>query len=65
MSLHQPEPGETSQYQGPSALAAWNLMGGINGDLLPVVIELWGIEDVELFMRELAVIRDFQNRKEQ
>ena len=33
-------------------------MGGINGALLPVVIEILGVDDVELLVRNLVVIRN-------
>ncbi|MGZ5000621.1 MAG: hypothetical protein ACXV7F_09990 [Methylomonas sp.] len=43
------------------ALNAWNLMGGaLDGSLLPIVAEILGVEDVELLVRQLALIRDFQ-----
>lgn len=41
-------------------------MGGkLNWTALPVIVEMFGIEDVEAFVRELAVIREHQNRKDQ
>ena len=40
------------------AVKAWNLMGGIDWNALPVVSEYYGIQDVELFIDELVVIRD-------
>jgi len=33
-------------------------MGGIDGALLPVVIEILGVDDVELLVRNLVVIRN-------
>lgn len=43
------------------ARRAWNLMGGeINWAALPVVAELFGIEDIEPFLMQLVAIRDWQ-----
>ena len=33
-------------------------MGGIDGALLPVVVEILGVDDVELLVRNLVVIRN-------
>jgi hypothetical protein len=43
------------------AIQAWNMMGGtIDWAALPVITEMLGIEDIELFIRQLVLIRDFQ-----
>lgn len=38
-------------------------MGGFDWAALPYVVESFGITDPELFMHELAVIRDYLNRE--
>lgn len=37
-------------------------MGGIDGALLPIVVEMLGITDVECFVTQLVAIRDHQNK---
>jgi len=44
-----------------AAIAAWNLMGGLVWEALPMVCAILGIEDPELLIRQLVVIRDRQN----
>lgn len=39
-------------------MQAWNLMGGLDWAALDTVCELYGIEDVENFIHQLAAIRD-------
>jgi len=40
----------------------WNLLGGeIDWAGLPVVAELFGITDIELLIKQLALIRDFHH----
>jgi hypothetical protein len=47
---------------GQFALQAWNGMGGlIDWNAVPVFCELYGIEDVELFIAHLTAIRDRKN----
>ena len=36
-------------------------MGGLDWEALPVVIAMLGVEDPEILIRQLVVIRDFQN----
>lgn len=38
-------------------------MGGLAWEALPIVIEMFGITNPELFVRELVAIREFQNRE--
>jgi len=38
-------------------------MGGLDFAALPFAIELFGINDVEAFVRQLAAIRDTQNER--
>lgn len=37
-------------------------MGGLDWAALPVVAEVFGIDDIEGLITDLAAIRDFQNR---
>jgi hypothetical protein len=39
-------------------------MGGIDGALLPVVAEIYGITDLDLLLHQLAAIRDWQRESE-
>jgi hypothetical protein len=44
------------------AIKAWNLLGGvIDWAGLPVVAALVGAENIELLIRHLVLIRDFNN----
>ena len=46
------------------AVQCWNLMGGeIKWSALPILCEMFGIEDVELLVRQLNAIRDSQVSK--
>lgn len=38
-------------------------MGGIEWAALPLVVEMFGIEDVETFVRQLVTIRDEQQKR--
>lgn len=40
------------------AVAAWNVMGGLDWNALPVVVEMLGIGDVEMLIAQLCVMRD-------
>jgi len=40
------------------AVMAWNLLGGLNWDGLPLVVEMLGIDDVDALVRNLVTIRD-------
>lgn len=44
------------------AVQAWNLMGGLDWNALPVVAEMLGIDDVDALIRDLITIRNFQNK---
>lgn len=37
------------------------MMGGMDWTALPIVCEVLGVEDVELLIRQLTLIRDAQN----
>jgi hypothetical protein len=50
-----PAPPESSQ-----AVEAWNLMGGLKWEALPIVVELIGVDDVELLIEQLVIIRNKQ-----
>jgi hypothetical protein len=56
------EPGEAPDVSR-LALKAWNLMSGIEWAALPIIAEIYGIEDFELFLRYLAAIRDHQSKR--
>lgn len=46
------------------AIRAWNLMGGeIQWPALEWVAEMFGITDLDLFVRQLVVIRDHQREE--
>jgi hypothetical protein len=42
------------------AIQAWNLMGGLDWNGLPIVAEMLGVEDIELLLRHIVLIRDSQ-----
>lgn len=45
-----------------AAVLAWNMMGGVvDFAALPIVSSVLGVDDVELLVRELCLIRDFKN----
>ncbi len=35
-------------------------MGGLDWNALPVILDIFGIEDVETYVRQLTAIRDHQ-----
>ena len=39
------------------AIAAWNMMGGLSWEALPVIIEYFGVQDPEILIDELIAIR--------
>ena len=43
------------------AIRAWKLLGGLDYDGMPIVAEMLGIDDIELLIRQLVLIRDFQS----
>ncbi len=44
------------------AIEAWNMMGGtIDWTGLPVIAEIFGIADIELFIRQIILIRDYKS----
>jgi hypothetical protein len=40
------------------AVQAWNLMGGLDWTALPIICEILGVEDVEMLVEQLIIIRD-------
>lgn len=44
-------------------IRAWNIMGGLEWDALPTVAEMVGIEDVELLIESLVMIRKHQKEQ--
>lgn len=38
------------------------MMGGIDWEAMPVVVELLGIDDIELLIEQLIQIREFKRR---
>lgn len=45
-----------------TAVKAWNLMGcRLDWAALPIVAELFGIDDVETLITQLVALRDHQN----
>ena len=46
------------------AVDVWNMLGGeIDWSALPIVVELLGINDADVLIRDLIVIRDVQAKK--
>jgi hypothetical protein len=45
------------------AVAAWNLMGGLDWSALPTVVEMLGITEPETFITQLVAIRDRQREQ--
>ncbi len=43
------------------ALKLWNIMSGIDWDALPLLCELYGVEDLELLIAQLVAIREHGN----
>ncbi|WP_296823897.1 hypothetical protein [Thiobacillus sp.] len=41
---------------------AWNLLGGLDWSGVQLVAEILGIEDMELFVDQLAMIRNHQRK---
>lgn len=42
------------------AVKAWNLMGGLDWAALPVVAEIFGVTEIDVFVHQLVAIRDRQ-----
>lgn len=40
-------------------------MGGIDWQALPVIAEIYGIEDIETFIAQLVAIRDWQRAQQE
>lgn len=45
------------------AVQAWNCMAGIEWAAVPFVAELLGADDLEVLVRQLLVIRDFDEQR--
>jgi len=45
------------------AVAAWNLMGGLDWSALPVVVEVLGVREPEVLITQLVAIRDAQRSR--
>jgi len=41
-------------------LKIWNTCGGIDWAALPLLAELYGVDDMEILIEELVAIREFQ-----
>lgn len=41
-------------------LTAWQLMDGLVWTALPIIIEMLGIDDIEVFIVQLAALRDWK-----
>lgn len=48
---------------GDLAVRAWNLMGGLDWQALPIVAEILGIAEIEPFIARLLAIRDWQRKQ--
>jgi hypothetical protein len=57
----QLDPG-APDYRGQLAVKAWNIMGGLEWDALPAVVEVLGITDVEGLILLLCEIRNHQDK---
>lgn len=42
---------------------AWNMLGGLDWNGLPVVAEVLGIDDVEWLVYQLITLRDFYRER--
>lgn len=40
------------------AVVAWNMLGGLDWAGLPIIAEILGIEDLEMLVAQLIVLRD-------
>lgn len=48
----------------PLAVAAWNLLGGMEWEGVEVAAAIYGVEDVDLWLHELAAIRNHSSKRE-
>lgn len=55
------QPGEPPPHTD-LAIQGWNLMGGLDWQALPYVVEMLGIVDVEAYVYQLNALRDHQNK---
>lgn len=39
-------------------IRAWNIMGGLDWQALPIVAEMIGFEDIDVLIAQLVVLRD-------
>jgi hypothetical protein len=42
----------------PIAVKAWNIMGGLDWNALPIVFEILGVDDPETVINQLVTIRE-------
>jgi hypothetical protein len=47
------------------AIAAWNMLGGLDWAGLPIVADILGIEDVDGLIRDLITIREFDRQQQE
>lgn len=45
------------------AVQAWNIMAGIDWNALPFVAELLGVDDLEVLVHQLIMIREFDEQR--
>lgn len=45
-------------------MQAWNIMGGIDWQALPIVVDMLGISDPENLIYQLVTLREHQRTKE-
>ena len=43
----------------------WNLLGGLDWAGLPIAAEMYGVDDVDALVRDLATIREFQRPRDE
>jgi len=42
------------------AVAAWNIMGGLDWSALPIIVEMLGVREPDVLITQLVAIRDAQ-----
>lgn len=48
---------------GDLALEAWAMLGGLDWQGLPTVMDILGIDDIEMLVAQLGAIRDWSRQK--
>lgn len=46
------------------AVAAWNIMGGVDWSAFDTVCEMFGVRDPEMLIHQLVAIRDAQRQRD-